>query len=84
MLREVDRALQREDDERRLGRREKQILFPVTLDGYLFDTWQHPRRADVLVKVVGDFRGWSRNAAKYDGAFQKLIQSLQTPEAVRP
>lgn len=72
VLREIERALNREDKEG------KDVLFPVTIDSYIFDGWEHPRKADVLSKVVGDFRGWSRSAAKYDKAFEKLMKALKT------
>lgn len=71
VLREIERALNREDKEG------KQILFPIRIDNYLFEEWEHPRKADVLAKVVGDFRGWNRSAAKYDEAFKKLVKALQ-------
>jgi hypothetical protein len=77
VLREIERALQREDDELRRTGKAKHILFPVRLDNFLFDTWQHARKPDVLTKVVGDFRGWNRNPNKYDAAFRKLLSSLQ-------
>src|SRR5712692_7392980 len=69
--REIERALQRED------REGKYVLFPIRLDNYIFDCWEHPRKADVLAKVVGDFRGWNRNAAKYDASFQRLLKALK-------
>lgn len=72
--REIERALNREDGER------KNILFPVRIDNYLFDGWEHPRKADILAKVVGDFRGWKGNAAKYDTAFHKLLKALNAEE----
>jgi hypothetical protein len=80
VLREVERALQREDVELREIGQAKNVLFPITLDDYLFDYWEHPRQADVLGKVVGDFRGWNRNAAKYDAAFRKLLKCLQSED----
>ena len=51
VIREIERALQKEDRER------KSVLFPVRVDDYLFNQWDHPRKADVVSKVVGDFRG---------------------------
>jgi hypothetical protein len=78
VLREIDRALEREDNER------KNILFPISIDDYIFakdaqgnDKWQLPRRADVIAKVVGDFSGWDTDAAKSDKAFDKLLKGLQ-------
>jgi hypothetical protein len=50
VLREIERPLQRED------RESKNVLFPIRIDDYLFDKWNHPRKAEVVAKVVGDFR----------------------------
>jgi len=69
--REIERALNREDKEG------KGILFPIRIDDYIFDTWEHERKADVLRKVVGDFSGWDKDAVKYDKAFDKLLKGLQ-------
>lgn len=49
VLRKIERALNREDKEG------KDILFLVRIDGYIFDPREHPRKADVLAKVIGDF-----------------------------
>jgi TIR domain len=69
--REIERALNREDKEG------KGILFPIRIDDYIFDKWEHERKADALRKVVGDFSGWDKDAAKYDKAFDKLLKGLQ-------
>ena len=79
VLREIERALQREDDELRAGH-PKHVLFPITLDRFVFDEWQHPRKADVLSKVVGIFQGWNRSDDKYKKAFDQLLRSLQQPD----
>jgi uncharacterized protein YjbI with pentapeptide repeats len=71
VLREIERSLNREDQEG------KNILFPIRIDNYLFEGWQHERKDDVLRKVVGDFRGWNRSVAKYEIAFKKLLNALQ-------
>jgi hypothetical protein len=69
--REIERALQREDNER------KNVLFPIRVDDYIFDKWQHPRKTDVVSNVAGDFADWDADAAKYEKAFDKLLISLQ-------
>ena len=70
--REIERALQRED------REHKHILFPVRIDDYVFsEDWDHPRKADVLTKVVGDFTGWARSPKKYAAAFDRLLKALR-------
>ena len=75
--REIERALIREDKEC------KGILFPIRIDDYIFNTWEHERKADVLRKVVGDFSGWDKDAAKYDKAFDKLLKGLQAESTRR-
>ncbi len=74
--REIERALVREDKEG------KGILFPIRIDDYIFDTWAHERKADVLRKVVGDFSGWDKDAAKYEKAFDKLLEGLQAKSGI--
>lgn len=71
VMREIERALNREDKER------KNILFPITLDNYVFEGWEHPRKVDLLNRVIGSFHGWNRDATKYDAAFQKLLKALR-------
>jgi hypothetical protein len=70
VLREIERALQRED------REHKNILFPITIDDYVFNEWKHERKDDVRKKVVGDFRAW-RDPSSYQEAFSKLLKGLQ-------
>ncbi|MGD0059669.1 MAG: toll/interleukin-1 receptor domain-containing protein [Verrucomicrobiia bacterium] len=70
VLREIERALQREDREK------KNILFPIRIDDYIFDKWDHERKADVVKKVVGDFRHWKDHDA-YQKSLVKLLQDLQ-------
>ena len=70
MIREIERSLQREDSENR------NILFPIRIDNYLFERWEHPRKADVLSKVVGDFRNW-KDHDSYQNALNRLLKSLQ-------
>ena len=77
VLREIDRALERED------REGKNILFPIAIDNHVFDEWENPRKADVLAKVIGtDFIDWNRDAAKYSAAFKKLLKALKTEDAL--
>jgi uncharacterized protein YjbI with pentapeptide repeats len=73
VIREIERALQKEDREHR------NVLFPVRIDDYLFDEWDHPRTADVVSKVIGDFRG-SDNLANYAKAFPRFLDALNRPQ----
>jgi hypothetical protein len=73
VIREIERALQKEDRERR------NVLFPIRIDDYLFDEWDHPRKADVVSKVAGDFRG-SDNLGNYAKAFPRFLDALNRPQ----
>ena len=73
VLREIERALQKED------REHTNVLFPIRIDDYVFDRWDHPRKADVVGKVIGDFRG-SDNLAMYSKAFCCLLDALNRPQ----
>jgi hypothetical protein len=46
VLREIERSLNREDREC------KSLLFPVRIDNYIFDEWQHERKDDLLRQAV--------------------------------
>jgi hypothetical protein len=70
VLREIERALVREDNEG------KNVLFPITIDDYLLTTWNHPRKVDVLAKVVGEFRGWQTKPSVYSGALTRSVGAL--------
>lgn len=52
------------------------VLFPVTLDRYIFDEWQHERKADVLRKVVVDAEGWKKVKGKYRDLLERLKRDL--------
>jgi len=71
--REIERALQREDREK------TEVLFPIRIDDYLFEKWVHPRKADVVAKVVGDFRGWKKHE-QYKKNFPKLLKALNSKQ----
>ena len=73
VIREIERALQKED------REHKNVLFPIRIDDYLFDEWDHPRKADVVSKVAGDFRGVS-DLANYSKAFPRFLDALNRPQ----
>ena len=72
VIREIERALQKED------RGHKNVLFPIRIDDYLFGGWNHPRQADVVGKVAGDFTGWD-NLADYSQAFPRFLDALNRP-----
>ncbi len=91
VLNELERALQKEDSlHQENARRAKEakdkgekpklldedVLCPVRLDNYVFDEWQHSRKADVIKRHIGDFQEWKTNKKKYNLELKKLLQAL--------
>jgi len=78
---EIERALQQEDQ--RLKRKlagedvDADVLFPVRLDDYLFDGWDHDRKPDVIKKVIADARGWDKDNSIYQRTLQRLTHDLK-------
>ena len=70
VMREIERCLAREDRERR------NILFPISIDDYIFVEWEHERKQDILRKVIGDFQNW-QNAGSYAAALETLLLGLR-------
>lgn len=75
VIREIERALQKEDDLARQGK-DNEVLFPIRLDDYILTGWQHYRKADVLQKNIGDFRNW-HDPECYHKQFDRLIRDLK-------
>jgi hypothetical protein len=49
------------------------------IDDYLFGEGDHPRKADVVRVVAGDFRGWDDHAT-YAKAFPRFLDALNRPQ----
>lgn len=79
VMREIERALQKEDDLCRQGK-EAEVLFPIRLDDYIFEKWQHERKADVIKKNIGDFRNW-KEPESYKKALDRLIRDLRAEKS---
>ena len=78
VIREIERALQKEDELARQGQ-EGEVLFPLRLDDYIFMGWQHHRQADVTAKNVGDFTRWKEHDS-YQKACERLLRDLKAEE----
>ncbi|HEX8887923.1 MAG TPA: TIR domain-containing protein [Pyrinomonadaceae bacterium] len=75
VIREIERALQKEDELARQGK-EPEVLFPIRLDDYIFTGWNHHRKADVIAMNVEDFRNW-HEPGQYKKAFERLLRDLK-------
>jgi hypothetical protein len=56
--------------------RDRDVLFPVRVDDYLFDGWEHHRKTEVLGRTVGDFLGWDKDIEKYNTSLSLLRHAL--------
>jgi hypothetical protein len=72
VLREIERALQKEDAMKKRGE-EGEVLFPIRLDDYVFEEWEHHLKADVVTKYVGDFT----RKKEYDKSLERLLRDLE-------
>jgi hypothetical protein len=75
VIREIERALQKEDALILRGLK-GDVLFPVRLDDYVFDRRSHHRKPDLVAKNVGDFRRWD-DPAVYQKGLRRLIRDLK-------
>ena len=69
---EVNIALQEE------RRRNRTVLFPITLDTAVFDT-SEAWAAKVRNRHIGDFKGW-KNLDAYQKGFDRLMRDLKASE----
>lgn len=76
VVREIERALQKEDSLARQQGKDNEVLFPVRLDDYIFDGWEHHRKPDVIAKNVGTFSRW-KVPDEYQKSLARLIQDLR-------
>jgi len=71
VLRELIRAIRREDEER------TEILFPIMIDRYVLDEWEHPRKEDVRRYHVMDFTEW-KDEDRFQDMLIKLLAALSS------
>ncbi len=79
---EIERAIQKERDlitKKNAGQHdgETDVLFPVRLDDYILDDWDHERRVDVTKKVIADARNWHTDAGQYADIRDRLVKHLK-------
>ncbi len=79
--REIERAIQKEDQLERARKAgdfmgDTDVLFPVRLDDFIFQGWDHPRKADVTRKVIVDASRWKDDPGAYQHALEQLVRDL--------
>ncbi len=84
---EVERALNREAASRAQapaggGRKAKApsnapaVLYPIRVDGYVLEGWQHPSQTAVGNRPMADFTGWDQAPRTYRRALTELLHNL--------
>ncbi len=78
--REIERAIEKEDELKKLKTTGKysgntNVLFPVKVDEYIFANWDHERKNDVTKMVITDACNWT-NQRQYEKVRVKLINDL--------
>lgn len=71
IMNEIDENLKREQLEH------KDVFYPVLVDDFLFNGWEHPHKRLVVERIAADFRGWQRSDHRYQQGLTKLIASLR-------
>lgn len=67
---EVEAAFEREQNEKRL------VLFPISIDGYVWSSNRAWAASLRRMRHIGDFQGW-QNWVSYRRSFEKLIDNLK-------
>jgi hypothetical protein len=80
---EIERAIQKEHERFRRKQGEEpnidaDVLFPVRLDDFILTRWNHPRKADVIKKVIADACGCDKDQAAYKRVIERLIRDLKS------
>ncbi len=79
---EIERAICKEKELRRKKEAgeydgDVDVLFPVQVDDFIFEGWEHERKVDVMRKVVADATGWEQDDKKYREVCDRLIRDLR-------
>ncbi len=76
VLREIEHAIQEEKTRKEKHKQTERVLFPITIDNYFFDEWEHYLKADFLKITIGDFRKW-KDSEEYEKSLHRLVKALQ-------
>ena len=81
---ELNRAFAKEQVLTRERGRKVLALIPLDLDGFLFSSdWQSGKASEVRSRMVGDFKNWRTDGAKFEEELGQLIRALRADAAAR-
>jgi hypothetical protein len=78
VLEEIERALDKEDALKRKGD-EGEVLFPIAIDRYIFDGWEHELKIRLTRKTIGNFYDCGSDLGKYRSSVDRLVRDLNRP-----
>ena len=70
---ELNRALKKEEKLFREKGKQINTIIPITIDNFVFDKWDDPKKNDINRYSIGDFRNWQD-----DENFEKKLNDLIT------
>jgi hypothetical protein len=76
VIREIVKSLEKEDAGGNSKLTDPYVLFPIRIDNYVFDGWEHHRKSDVTGRNIGDFLGWDSDNDKYLNSLNRLLHAL--------
>lgn len=57
------------------------VLFPITIDDYVFEGWKHPLQYELCEnRIIGDFQKWE-DYEEFKQAFVKLLEELKVKDS---
>lgn len=75
--REIETAIEREQQFHKEHGTEILKIIPLNLDGSLFD-WKGEHAATIRKRLAADFTGWNSDADKFDSQLEQVVKALRT------
>ncbi|MCW3107097.1 MAG: pipB2 2 [Segetibacter sp.] len=81
--REIDKALQKEEDLWRERGQKTLSIIPLNLDGYLFE-WENSKASILQSRLAVNFTNWETNQINFDIQLDRLLNALRSDSNARP
>jgi uncharacterized protein YjbI with pentapeptide repeats len=81
--REIDKALQKEEDLWRERGKKILTIIPLNLDGFLFE-WESSKASILKSRLAADFTDWENNEANFDLQLNQILKALRADGNARP
>lgn len=81
--REIEKALQKEENLWRERGTKTLTIIPLNLDGYLFK-WENSKASILQSRLAADFTDWETNHGNFNPQLSKVLKALRTDSNARP